>query len=190
MPFQTASYLCYARHHVLERNLDEASDWANATLKIFELCPKEYPMLRACQYATLSAVARERNQPTLACEAYGECFRINQEVYESNRVITSQLVAAYTELGRVMIMAGNIEEAEELIQESIRLRRQMPEFCRLQLYSPILYTSYIQLVRSEHEAAEKELLSALRDRELEYKTKDDTESKRYLFVKWHPINTD
>lgn len=78
----------------------------------------------------------------------------------------------------MLIMAGNIQRADSLIKESVRLRKQMPNFTRLQLYSPIIFTSYIQLLQGKFEDAETELLNALRDREVEYNTKDDTKSKR------------
>ncbi|KAI3319610.1 TPR-like protein [Xylariaceae sp. AK1471] len=165
-------------HHVLQRSLDEALDWANATLRYFELCPDDYPELRACQYATLSAVARVQNNPDIACETYERCFRINEEVYQRTKIITSQLVAAYTELGRVLIMAGNLERASYLIKQSIKLRKKMANFSRLQLYSPIIFNSYIQLLKGDYDEAERELLGALKDREEAYKTKDDTKSKR------------
>ncbi len=167
----------FPRHHFLLRNLEEASDYAKATLAILDYCADGYPHIEACQYATCSAVARVLNQPKLARENGEKSFRINSEIYKTSGVITSQIVASYTELGRVMIMDNELEEAERLIKESARLRRQMPHFSRLQLFSPILFFSYIENLRGQFKQAEKHLLEALRDRELEY-GKDDRESDR------------
>lgn len=136
-------------------------------------------MLRACQHATLSAVARAKNQPEIACREYGDCFRINLEVYKRTKVVTSQLVAAYSEMGRVLIMTGDLDHADELIKESVRLRRQMPNFSKLQLFSPIMFTSYIQVLKCQYAEAEAQLLEALGDREMEYQMQDDIKSKRY-----------
>lgn len=152
-------------------------DYAKATLAILESCADDYPHIKACQYATWSAVARVLNQPKLAREKGEDSFRINDEIYKASGVVTSQIVASYTELGRVMIMNNELEEAERLIKESGRLRRQSPHFSRLQLFSPILFYSYIENLKGQFKEAEKHLLEALRDRELEY-GKDDRESNR------------
>lgn len=167
------------RHHFLQRNLDEALEYVHTTLDILETCPpNSHPSIQAGQYATWAAVALHLNQPTLAREKYRECFRINQEIFAAGpAVITGQYVAAYTELGRILIATNDLDEAAELINESERLRRQMPHFSRLQLFSPILFYSHIELIRGEYAAAEQHLLEALRDRQMHYGL-DDHESKR------------
>lgn len=157
--------------------MDEPLDYAKATLAILDYCLDSYPHIKACQYATWSAVARVLNQPKVAREKSEESFRINDELYKASGVITSQIVASYTELGRIMIMNNELEEAERLIKESERLRRKMPHFSRLQLLSTILFYPYIENLRGQFKEAEKHLLDALRDRELAY-GKDDRESNR------------
>ncbi len=165
------------RHHFLRRNLEEATDYAEATLAILEYSPKVYPQIKANQYATLSAVARVLNHGEDAARHYREAFKINQEIYRTTGRIQSQLVASYTELARVLIMINELDEAGKLIKESVRLRQQMPNFSRLQLYSSIIFSSYIENIRGEYKTAEAHLLEALRDRESVY-GKDDRESSR------------
>ncbi|KAI0098513.1 hypothetical protein GGR51DRAFT_538007 [Nemania sp. FL0031] len=54
----------------------------------------------------------------------------------------------------------------------------MPNFKRVQLYSPIIFGSYIHMIKGNFKIAEKQLLQALNDRKEEYKIEDDVKSKR------------
>lgn len=134
-------------------------------------------LLVAGQYGTWCNVAMSLNQPSVAREKGLQCFRLNQQYFETTKVVDSQYVAAYTGFARILIMNEELEEAERLIKESERLRRSLPHFTRLHLYSPILFYSYIEIIRGQYDSAETHLLQALGDRETRY-GRDDTESKR------------
>lgn len=158
--------------------MDEALDYVRATLTVLSICPDNYLRIEAAQYGTWANVAMSLNQPELAREKGLQSLRINQDIYATDRITTSQYVAAFSELGRIMVMDNEFEEAERLIKESERLRRQMPDFTRLQLFSPTVFYSYIEVVRGQFKAAEEHLVEALGHREKKY-GKDDRESKRY-----------
>jgi tetratricopeptide (TPR) repeat protein len=158
-------------------NLDDSIDYVEAALEAHKISPDNHIRMLAAQYGTWCNVAMSLNQPLVAREKGLQSFRLNQRHFERTQVVDSQYVASYSELGRIMIMNGELDEAERLIQESARLRRQLPHFTRLHLYSPILFYSYIEVIRGQFESAEAHLLQALRDREAKY-GKNDTESKR------------
>lgn len=105
-----------------------------------------------------------------------QSFDINQDIYKEQQIITSSYAASYAEFGRVLIM-NDLEEAERLLIESIELRKAMPKFTRLQLYTPIVALSYIDLTREHLEEAEARLREALAVRE-EFYGFDDRESVR------------
>lgn len=128
-----------ARHYYLQRNMDEALEYVQATLKVHKISPNSYPRIEAVQYGTWSMIAMSLNQPELAREKGSKALRIHIGLYEADKTITSQLVASYTELGRIMILNGEIAEVERLIKESEHLRRQMRKFTRLQLFTPLLH---------------------------------------------------
>ena len=157
--------------------MDEALEYVEATLQVLNLSPRPYPRIVANQYGTWGNVAMSLNKPKLAREKCEKAHQINQEIYATEKVITSQYVASYSELGRIMIMNNEIEEAEKLIKKSEDLRRQMPHFSRLQLYSPFIFKSYILIMKGKYTEAEDILKEAIKDRELVY-GKDDTENKR------------
>lgn len=106
-----------------------------------------------------------------------QSFDINQDIYREQQVITSSYAASYAEFGRVLIMNNELEEAERLLVKSIELRKAMPKFTRLQLYTPIVALSYIDLIREHLEEAEARLREALDVRE-EFYGFDDRESVR------------
>ena len=74
-------------------------------------------------------------------------------------------------------MNDELEEAERLLTKSIELRKQMPKFTNLQLYTPIVALSHIELSRGHLSEAEARLLEALGVREEAYGF-DDCESVR------------
>lgn len=74
-------------------------------------------------------------------------------------------------------MNNELEEAERLLIKSIELRKQMLKFTKLQLYTPIVALSYIELSRGHLREAEARLREALDVREKAYGF-DDRESVR------------
>ena len=106
-----------------------------------------------------------------------QSFDINLDIYKEQHVITSSYAASYAEFGRVLIMNDELEEAERLLTKSIELRKQMPKFTKLQLYTPTVALSYIDLLRGHLKGAEARLREALGVREEAYGF-DDRESVR------------
>jgi tetratricopeptide (TPR) repeat protein len=165
------------RHHFQRFNLDQAEDFVQATLEAHNLSEKEYPRIVAGQCGTWAQIAIALNKMELACEKSTEALRIRQEIYAETNVVFSQLVASYATLGRVKAMTGKLEEARALINESIRLRKEMPKFSQLQLCTPLVYLSFVEFMEGKMELARARLIEALEHREEEY-GKDDTKSTR------------
>ena len=104
---------------------------------------------------------------------------IREQLFAESGVPDSQIVASYTSAGLTYLMSGRYDEAEQFVNKSMALRKQMPNFTRLQLYSPLVYLSLIYLYRGKCEDAADYLLEALGDRKLKYGT-DDHESMRQV----------
>lgn len=161
-------------------NPEGAYDYIQATLAVHEDCVgEEYPRIVAAQYGTWSAIAKEINDPKLAMETGMKSLAIREQLYTESGVPDSQIVASYASAGLTYIMNGKYDEAEQFVNKSITLRKQMPNFSRLQLYSPLVYLSLIYLYRGKREDAAGYLLEALGDREVEYGI-DDHESMRQV----------
>jgi exonuclease VII large subunit len=127
----------------------------------------------------LSSIAALTNNAKEALEMQLKSLAIREQVFAETQTPDSHIAAAYTETGKAMIMNGMFNEAREMIQKSVDSRKQMANFSRLQLYTPLLYTSIIHLCEDNHQGAAEALLEAARDREVEYGV-DDQQSPRYV----------
>lgn len=165
------------RHHFQRFNLEQAEEFVQATLQVHELSETKYPRIVAGQCGTWAQIAIALNKMELAYEKSSEALRIRQEIYANTNVVFSQLVASYATLGRVKAMTGQLTEARALINESIRLRKQIPKFSQLQLYTPLVYLAFVEFKEGKMELARTHLTRALEHREEEY-GKDDVKSPR------------
>jgi hypothetical protein len=102
---------------------------------------------------------------------------IREKVFAETKSPDSHIAAAYTETGKAMIMNEMFDEAREMIAKSVEMRKQMANYSRLQLYTPLLYLSVIHMCEGNYKGAAEALLEAARDREVEYGI-DDQQSPR------------
>ncbi|KAF9888438.1 hypothetical protein FE257_008716 [Aspergillus nanangensis] len=158
-------------------NYDASLEYIQMILQILDGLPGDHSQIEAGLYGTWSGIAVETNQAEVALEKRLENLAILEDIFDKTGDINSHITACYSEAGRAMIMNGMFTKAREFIDKSVSLRKQMPHFSRLQLYSPLYYTALIHLSEGKYEEAESGLLEALRDREVKY-GKDDCESKR------------
>ncbi|KAI1758695.1 hypothetical protein GGR53DRAFT_215907 [Hypoxylon sp. FL1150] len=158
-------------------NMDESLVYIQLTLKILKNEPDSHPQIRAGQLGTWSNIAMEINQPEVSLQKNFEALEIRERIFAETGVFNSQLAASYTETARSMMMNNMFDKAKGLIEKSIEVRKKMPQFSRLQLYSPWYYLSLIHLHEGEYEKAASLVLDALREREMEF-GRDDCESKR------------
>ncbi|KAI1339138.1 hypothetical protein F5Y15DRAFT_384912 [Xylariaceae sp. FL0016] len=158
-------------------NMDASLAYIRLTLELLDDQPDGYPQIRAGQLGTWSNIAMETNQPDLALQKNLEALRIRQGLLEETGEVNSQIAASYTETARSMMMHGMFDRAKTLIEESISLRKQMPQFSRLQLYSPLYYKSLIYFHEGEYDQAILAAEEALREREVNFGT-DDRQNKR------------
>ena len=129
---------------------------------------EKHPRIIAAQYGTWNAIAKEINDPKLAMETGMKSLAIREQLFTESGIPDSQIAASYASAGLTYLMNGRDDEAEQFVNKSITLRKQMPSFSRLQLYSPLVYLSLISLHRGKLEDAADFLLEALGDREAEY----------------------
>lgn len=161
-------------------NPEEAYDYIQATLAVHEDCVGEkHPRIIAAQYGTWNAIAKEINDPKLAMETGMKSLAIREQLYTESGIPDSQIVASYASAGLTYLMNGRDDEAEQFVNRSMTFRKQIPNFSRLQLYSPLVYLSLIYLYRGKCEDAANYLLEALGDRTLKYGV-DDHESMRQV----------
>lgn len=158
-------------------NFDASLEYIEMILRTLESDSEDHSQIEAGLYGTWSGIAVETNRPEVALEKRLESLAILEQIFAKTGDINSQIAACYSETARAMIMNGIFTKAREFIDKSILLRKQMPHFSRLQLYSPLYYTALIHLQEGKFDEAESGLLEALRDREVKY-GKDDCESKR------------
>ncbi|XXH04594.1 hypothetical protein Hte_011011 [Hypoxylon texense] len=158
-------------------NMRDSLAYIRLILKILEDEPESYPRIRANQLGTWSNIAMEINQPEVSLQKNLEALEIRQRIFAETGVVNSQLTASYTETARSMMMNNMFDKAKELINKSIELRKQMPQFSRLQLYSPFYYLSLIHSHEGDLENARLTAIEALRDREIKF-GRDDHGNKR------------
>lgn len=147
-------------------------------MEVLDEHPGQYQRIRAVNLGTWGNLAMETDQPEVALDKNLEALGIRQTLHEETGSVDSQLTASYTETARAMMMNGMFEKAKAYIETSISLRKSMPQFSRLQLYSPLFYMAQIHIYKGAYESAATNILEAMRDREIEYGRPDDCENKR------------
>ena len=126
-----------------------------------ETCVGEkHPHIVAAQYGTWNAIAKELNDPKLAMETGMKSLTIREQLFAVSGIPDSQIVASYASAGLTYLMNRRDEEAEQFVNKSMALRKQMPNYSRLQLYSPLVYLSLISLYRGKLEDAADYLLGS------------------------------
>lgn len=108
-----------------------------------------------------------------------EHLEIRESIFAETRIVDSYIAAAYSETARAMLMNGTFNEARALIYRSIELRKQMPNFSRLQLHNPVMYLAWIDWYEGDHLTAVDGLLELLQDRLVKF-GKDDHEGMRLV----------
>lgn len=157
--------------------MEDCLTYVHLTLRILDEEPGTYPLIRAVQLGTWGNIALKTNQPEVALERNLEALEIREMLFADSGVITSQLTASYTETAFAMMANGLLSKAKELIETSASLRKQMPKFSRLQLYSPLYYKAILYKHEGEYAQAADFALEALRDREAAFGP-DDHENTR------------
>lgn len=147
------------------------------SLQVHDICPLVSSDTIASQHETWAEIAMARNQATMALEQSQLALDVRKATYERDGVKTNQLATCYTAVGRALIMANRLDEAEEHIKESMRLRRAGQGFSKLQLFTPLVYHSLIDYVKGDYADAVMKLTQALEDRQEAYGV-DDRVGKR------------
>lgn len=172
---------CINRYQYQRSNMDDSLKYIHLVLKILENDPDGHPQIRAGQFGTWGNIAMVMNQPGLSLQKNLEALEIREKMFAETGVVNSQLAASYTETARSMMMNNMFDKAKGFIKKSIEVRKQMPQFSRLQLYSPLYYLSLIHLHEGEYEKAASLALEALREREIQF-GRDDRENKRSVHI--------
>lgn len=167
-----------SRYEYKRFNMDQSTRYIKFTMEVLDQHPGQYQRIRAVNLGTWGNLAMETDQPEVALDKNLEALGIRQTLHEETGSVDSQLTASYTETARAMMMNGMFEKAKAYIETSISLRKSMPQFSRLQLYSPLFYMAQIHIYKGAYESAATNILEAMRDREIEYGRPDDCENKR------------
>lgn len=167
-----------SRYEYKRFNMDQSTRYIKFTMEVLDEHPGQYQRIRAVNLGTWGNLAMETDQPEVALDKNLEALGIRQTLHEETGIVDSQLTASYTETARAMMMNGMFEKAKAYIETSISLRKSMPLFSRLQLYSPLFYMAQIHIYKGAYESAATNILEAMRDREIEYGRPDDCENKR------------
>ncbi|KAK8128617.1 tetratricopeptide repeat domain-containing protein [Apiospora sp. TS-2023a] len=157
--------------------MDDSLAYVQLTLRILDENPGDYAQIRAGNLGTWGNVALKINQADVALEKNLEALEIRKNTLAATGEVNSQIAASFTETAFAMIANGLFSEAEELIETSICLRKQMPKFSRLQLCSPLYYKAILYNHKGNYVQAAAYASEALRDREMAYGP-DDHENKR------------
>jgi tetratricopeptide (TPR) repeat protein len=104
-------------------------------------------------------------------------MRLREEAFHETKTPTFKLAAAYSEYGRALMVNGVFTKAMDMFEKSSEIRKKLPDFTRLQLFSPLCGQGRILWHRGEYQKAAELFLEALRDRELTF-GRDDTKSYR------------
>lgn len=170
-------------------NMDQSLKYIEFTMQVLDEDPGQHRRIRAVMLGTWGNLAMETAQPEVALEKNLEALGIRQALYEETKIVDSQLTASYTETARAMMMNGMFEKAKAFIETSISLRKSMPQFSRLQLYSPLSYLAQIHIHQGAYDSAERNIYEAMRDRAIKFGRSDDCENKRsVLVVMTHPVS--
>lgn len=163
-------------------NMEQSLKYIQFTMEVLDEDPGQHRRIRAVMLGTWGNLAMETDQPEVALDKNLEALGIRQALYEETQIVDSQLTASYTETARAMMMNGMFEKAKAFIETSISLRKSMPQFSRLQLYSPLCYMAQIHIHQEAYDYAARNIYEAMRDREIEYGRPDDCENKRSVLI--------
>jgi tetratricopeptide (TPR) repeat protein len=150
----------------------------DATHEFHQYASEPMSDLLAEIYGTRGIVSMEINQPESALEHIQIHMDHRLKSFHETNQVNSKLAAGYTELGRALTLNGLFTKAKEAFTKSIELRRQMPNFTRIRLFTPLKGLSLVAWHRGDNEQAAQLLLEALRDRELAF-GQNDREGNRY-----------
>ena len=113
-----------------------------------------------------------------ACYRYGrDRLEFEKKLFDSGRVVTANLAAAYYDLAAAYSMNGLPSKAIPLLFKSKQLRESMPAFKKEHNFSPLHELSLAYWHQGDNERAASCLLEALHDRESAL-GKDDRQSVR------------
>ena len=152
-------------------------DYLQATLTTHSDSREHHPRIVAGQYGTWAQLALRTNQCDLGLRKMQEHLEIRESIFAKIRIVDSHIAAAYSETARAMLMNGRFSEARTLIDRSIELRKQMPNFSCLQLHNPLMYLAWIDWYEGDHHTAVDGLLELLHNRLVQF-GKDDQEGMR------------
>ena len=154
-------------------------EYLQATLTTHSDSMEHHPRIVAGQYGTWAQLALRTNQYDLSLRKMQEHLEIRESIFAKIRIVDSHIVAAYSETARAMLINGRFSEARTLIYRSIELRKQMPNFSRLQLHNPLMYLAWIDWYEGDHQTTVDGLLELLQDRLVKF-GKDDHEDMRLV----------
>ncbi|RDW58870.1 hypothetical protein BP6252_13346 [Coleophoma cylindrospora] len=168
---QFAWLLCEAAWFENERsNIQEGLNLAHATIWVFDYTDKsslgdlESIDLRATAYGTMGVLAQLADKPEDALYYDELNLKLRQESYAITKEVDATLAAGYGHLAEALALNGLFGKAKEMFEKSIEVRRQMPNFTPLQLFTPLLGLGQIACYEGNYTQAGKYLHDALRDR--------------------------
>ena len=126
---------------------------------------------------TRGTLALDTNAPDVALYQLTELVALREKFYTESGVLTGKLAMAYSELGKALLMNGQYARADELFLRSMKIRRQLKNFSRLQFFNPLRGRALVHWQAGRYEAAASLYTEALRDREEAFGP-DDREGPR------------
>ena len=158
--------LTYDVRYFLERsNPRECFELVETTLKMHEYAAEPVRDLLAELHGTWGIMAIECNQSGPALDHIQTHLDLRLERFGETKQANSKLAAAYTEYGRALLLNGLFAKAQEAFIKSMDMRCQMPNFTRLQLFTPLRGMALIAYHQQNFNLAAELLLQALEDRE-------------------------
>jgi tetratricopeptide (TPR) repeat protein len=165
------------RYHQERSNPTECLASVEATMAAHEDSQKSFPSLTAEINGTAGIICLEINNPDDTLRYLQDYLVIREQIFAQTNEISAKLAAGYSETAQAMMANGLFSKAKEMLEKSIDLRRQMPKFTELQLFSPLLHLALCYWHERNYDKADNLLLKALRDRGAKF-GKDDTEGRR------------
>lgn len=149
----------------------------DAVFTLLDYSAQDLKDIRAEIHGTRATMAVDTNDSEAALEHRQQNVTLREEAFAETGVLSSKLAASYSEYGRALMMNGVLTKAKEMFNRSIEIRRKLPGFTRVQLYTPLRCQGLIAWKNGEYEEAVELFLEALRDQEMEY-GRDDSKSSR------------
>jgi len=82
-------------------------------------------------------MAAATNAKELAIFHQEQCKEIEEELFNESGCYTSRLAIACSDLGRAKIANYSFEGVMDLFEQSMKIRKNLPNFDELQLYNPL-----------------------------------------------------